>query len=55
MMTDEQRKQAKIERLKWLRKQYIELEKGATPKEKKSLVLESAVLQKRLEVASRDR
>lgn len=54
-MTDEQRKQAKIERLKKLQKQYRQLQIGATQKEKLALLCESAVLQKRLEVASRDR
>lgn len=56
-MTDEEkrqmRKQAKIERLEWLRKQYRMLEAGATPREKQAIVCESAILSKRLEVAQR--
>ena len=52
-MTEQERTQAKIERLKYLQKQYKKLQLGATPAEKKALVLESAVLAKRLEVAGR--
>ena len=56
-MTPEEQKelqrQAKIERLRMLQKQYRMLENGATPAESLALKCESAVLAKRLEVASR--
>ena len=52
-MTEQERKQAKIERLKWLQKQYIKMQLGASKEEKVALRCESAVLAKRLEVAQR--
>jgi hypothetical protein len=56
-MTQEEQKelqrQAKIERLRMLQKQYRMLEKGASPEESLALKCEGAVLAKRLEVAQR--
>ena len=52
-MTEQERKQAKIERLKWLQKQYQVMQLGASKEEKMALRCESAVLAKRLEVAQR--
>ena len=57
MTPEEQKKlqrQAKIERLRMLQKQYRMLENGASPQEALALKCESAVLAKRLEVAQRD-
>ena len=57
-MTEEERRklqrQAKIERLRMLQKQYRMLENGATTQESLALKCEGAVLAKRLEVAQRD-
>jgi hypothetical protein len=53
-MTDEERKQVKLARLKKLREGYRMLEKGASPAERTALRMESAVLQKRIEVAGRE-
>lgn len=49
----EQIRQAKVARLAQLKSDYRKLQVGATPAEKAALVAESAILQKRLEVASR--
>ena len=55
-MTKEQEqklKQAKIERLNYLRDQYRRMEVGASPAEVTALRMEGAVINKRLEVAGR--
>lgn len=49
----EQRRQAKIARMTKLKEDYFKMEKGASPAELQALKMESAVLQKRLEVTSR--
>lgn len=50
---EQKRKQEKIERLKWLQEQYKRLQIGATKEEKLGLLYESAIVQKKLEVAQR--
>lgn len=55
-MTEAQKdkiKKDKYERLNWLREQYRKMQLGASKEEKIALKCESAVLAKRLEVASR--
>ena len=54
-MTEQEIKQAKIERLKRQQKRYRQLQIGATKEEKLALLCESAIVQKKLEVASRER
>jgi len=52
-MTEQERTQAKIDRLRFLQEQYRFMQMDATKEEKVALTFASAVMQKRFEVASR--